>query len=381
MLNPKAGSLFLRRALLAASLGALMAMPVSGLGSGAQALVLSSAAASGQASTEPRMGSYRVRFGDTLWSISERMRPEDVSVQQMMLGFLEANPQAFATGNINSLYSDVLLQLPNREQLQRWSVEGARAEALRQDRIWQSMWGTTPSVETDAPIEEVGLRILAAEPNDGAVDRLSAELAQVREANESRRLEADAMRERMSDVEQLLRRQSDQLAAAQQQLAELQEELGRISSVQQQLADLREELGRLSTAPRSLAEMPVSPEGRVAASPAVSAPESERIGFDSPYFWLISLGIVLALLIWWASRMPYRSAPMAPARPLPPEDEDEDEDVGLSLEEHLNTLLNLARALIDMQEWDRARSTLEMVMNQGSQAQQREAQELMQRLP
>ena len=378
MLNSKAGSLFLHRSLLAVSLSALMAMPVGGSASGTLSPVMSSAAASSQASSEPRMGSYRVRFGDTLWSISERMRPEDVSVQQMMLGFLEANPQAFATGNINSLYGDVLLQLPNREQLQRWSVEGARVEALRQDSAWQSMWGTTPPVETDAPIEEVGLRILAAEADDGTVDRLTAELAQVREANESRRLEADAMRERMSDVEQLLRRQSDELAATQQQLTELQEELSQVSSMQQQLAELREELSRLSDAPRSLTELP---EGRVAASPAVSAPESERIGFDSPYFWLISLGIVLALLIWWASRMPYRSAPMAPARPLPPEHEHEDDGVGLSLEEHLNTLLNLARALIDMQEWDRARSTLEMVMSQGSEAQQRQAQELMQRLP
>ena len=378
MLKPKAGSLLLRRSLLAVSLSALIAIPVGGSASGALSLVMSSATAGDQTSAEPRMGSYRVRFGDTLWGISERMRPEDVSVQQMMLGFLEANPQAFATGNINSLYSEVLLQLPAREQLQQWTVEEARVEALRQDSAWQSMWGTTPLVGTDVPIEEVGLRILAAEANDGAVDRLSAELAQVREANESRRLEADAMRERMSDFEQLLRRQSDQLAATQQQLAELQEELGRVSSVQQQLAEMREELSRLSTAPRSLTELP---EGRVAPSPALTQPEAERIGFDSPYFWLISLGIVLALLIWWASRMPYRSAPMAPPRPLPPEDEDEDDGVGLSLEEQLNTLLNLARALIDMQEWDRARSTLEMVMSQGSEAQQREAQELMQRLP
>ena len=46
--------------------------------------------------TSDRLTQYNVQSRDTLWSIAERTRPsDDITMQQMMIGLLNANPRAF----------------------------------------------------------------------------------------------------------------------------------------------------------------------------------------------------------------------------------------------------------------------------------------------
>ena len=51
--------------------------------------------------------------GDTLWRIAERSKPSEVSIQQMMLALVEANPNLFPAGNINSLRAGQTLTAPS----------------------------------------------------------------------------------------------------------------------------------------------------------------------------------------------------------------------------------------------------------------------------
>ncbi len=58
-------------------------------------------------------GSYRVRGGDTLWSIAARNQPEGVTQQQAMQAILAANPDAFIRANPNLIRRDAVLKLPD----------------------------------------------------------------------------------------------------------------------------------------------------------------------------------------------------------------------------------------------------------------------------
>ena len=78
-----------------------------------------------------------VRASDTLWSIAARVRPDDsVSVQRMMLALLVANPEAFATRNVNALKAGVTLRIPGRDELGPDDRKAAVAELKRQHAAW-----------------------------------------------------------------------------------------------------------------------------------------------------------------------------------------------------------------------------------------------------
>jgi len=78
-------------------------------------------------------GSYGpVRARETLWSLAARLRPsEAVSVQQMMLALLRANPEAFAGGRLDGLHEGATLEIPPLEAIRSVSPEEAYAEVKR----------------------------------------------------------------------------------------------------------------------------------------------------------------------------------------------------------------------------------------------------------
>lgn len=81
---------------------------------------------------------YQTQRNDTLWKIAEEVRPDsDVSMEQTMLGLLEANPRAFYDGNINNLKAGYVLRVPTREELMATSKAEARTEVKRQNQVWR----------------------------------------------------------------------------------------------------------------------------------------------------------------------------------------------------------------------------------------------------
>ena len=75
----------------------------------------------------------RVRSGDTLWAVAGRLRPDSgISMNQMMVALVEANPEVFPSGNINAMRAGFTLVVPPREAI------AARSEA-QADRLVQAM--------------------------------------------------------------------------------------------------------------------------------------------------------------------------------------------------------------------------------------------------
>ncbi|MSQ67088.1 MAG: hypothetical protein EXR83_02675 [Gammaproteobacteria bacterium] len=79
-----------------------------------------------------------VAANDTAWALAMRYRVDpSVSVQQMMLGLVRANPESFPTGNVNVLRAGAVLRIPAVADVSAISRAAAAAEIQRQTQAWQ----------------------------------------------------------------------------------------------------------------------------------------------------------------------------------------------------------------------------------------------------
>ncbi|MCG5514303.1 FimV/HubP family polar landmark protein [Ectothiorhodospira shaposhnikovii] len=199
----------------------------------------------------PPPSTYRVRGGDTMWDLGTRLRPDaGISVEQMMMALLRANPEAFPDDNINNVRSGSVLRVPGRDEIMALSAAEARREVAAQHRLWREYRARAaeqpprPQVPAapDAPpappavalpdpaprTAEEGRLEIVAEPDARTADRaarLEQELTLLRETSETRRQESLELRDRIRELEDLLERQGRLLALNNQQLAQLQRQL------------------------------------------------------------------------------------------------------------------------------------------------------------
>lgn len=78
--------------------------------------------------------SVTVRSGDTAGRLANANRPSGVSLDQMLVAMLRANPSAFVNGNVNRLRAGSVVQLPNKEQASATTAKEARQIVAAQSR-------------------------------------------------------------------------------------------------------------------------------------------------------------------------------------------------------------------------------------------------------
>ena len=76
--------------------------------------------------------------GDTLSSLAKAMPQEGVSLDQMLLGLYQANPQAFEAGNMNRLKAGQTLALPSPAELLATQAAAATAEVKLHANNWRA---------------------------------------------------------------------------------------------------------------------------------------------------------------------------------------------------------------------------------------------------
>lgn len=209
-------------------------------------------------------GEYQVQRNDTLWKIATEVRPDaGVSMEQAMLGLLEANPSAFIDGNINNLKAGYVLRAPSREEVTVISRAEALDEVRRQNQIWRD--GRTTDMPSDGvasgsdasavegqaaatsePASSAGgqLKLVAPEPGEveavaatgtadavgepesGGVDAtvmsMRQELNMALEAAESQRQENSDLKDRMAQLEEQINSMHRLIELKDQELASVQ---------------------------------------------------------------------------------------------------------------------------------------------------------------
>ena len=198
-------------------------------------------------------GTYKIKAGDTAWSLADAMRPDQsVSVEQMMVAMLRANPESFIKENINGLKRGYILRVPDYEQIAAVNQVDARALVREQAALWkqyqQSLAGGQPvsameagdegvsstaggaesvTTEDDAYLEIVSAgsgtsTISGKDPTQMSAKELRAELAYARERVETERVEKEALQGRVENLERHVDKMKGMLSIEDNELSEVQ---------------------------------------------------------------------------------------------------------------------------------------------------------------
>lgn len=97
------------------------------------------ATATTSAAPERRASNVTVQRGDTLGEIVRNRRPRGVSMDQMLVAVLQANPDAFVDGNMNRLKAGVVLKMPTAAEASATSASAAREMVLAQSRDFNAL--------------------------------------------------------------------------------------------------------------------------------------------------------------------------------------------------------------------------------------------------
>lgn len=81
---------------------------------------------------------YVTRRGDSLAKIARDMKPEDISLDQMLIGLYQANPNAFDGKNINRLKVGKIIRQPTEQDLSTISRQQASKEVKVQSANWNA---------------------------------------------------------------------------------------------------------------------------------------------------------------------------------------------------------------------------------------------------
>ena len=262
-------------------------------------------------------GDVVVQRGDTLWGITNRVRPDSrLTINQTMLAIYEANPEAFA-GNINVLRAGATLRIPSADDVFRINRGDAFAEVRRQNEAWS---GETPAsapspAPAPAPVETVdtqpSLTLVPPDEEDdlGVIDdepeNAVAADADIVDAD------ADPVESRINEIQAILEDQNALIEIPDNELAALRAELAELRG-ETPLVDPTEDLV-VDEADVDQVEAPVDaqPEAAEPVAPAVvSSPTREQglldtiLGYFTNFFVIIGAALVAAvlLLVWFMRR-------------------------------------------------------------------------------
>jgi len=232
---------------------------------------------------QPTETVIRVKAGDTASKLVLQKMPADVSLDQMLLAMVRANPEAFIEGNVHLLREGAQVQLPGAQEAALISAEEARQTVIAQTvdfvayarRLAQSTQKATEGAgpEMTGQVSEPPAPL----PAGSAQDKLTLS---------KREITADSSEARMA-VEREIQDKTEQLAELKKNLETLKSlsatpEVKTTGPVETSPLKPSVPLAAAESAPRSLLE-------QVSSNPSVWA-------------WVLALLAGMAGLAWWTRR-------------------------------------------------------------------------------
>lgn len=218
---------------------------------------------------------------DTLWSLANRVKPDStISVNQMMVALLRANPEAFIGNNINGLKQGQILRVPAIEDITSTSFAAAIEEVRSQNAMWEEVRGT---LATDTAARPVSTSVETAQgSSETQSSQTGSELRLLAASNESANTSGSstgAATGNNSEANSGL--MSEQLESVTSENADLRDRLNESDTIIQdlkrliqlkddELATLQKQMGGTGVAPTTgePAAEPTTPPAEVAVEPA-----------------------------------------------------------------------------------------------------------------
>lgn len=244
-----------------------------------------------------------VASGDTLWGVAARIKPADVTVQQMMVALVEANPSAFLTGNVDDMRAGQTLSVPNREQL----MASTPAQAAQSIQAMRQPSRSAPEPEAGTEIE--------TEPEPDAVAPSTAESSAspatpeaTVDEGELAGLTLNDLAEQLRESQAMLQTVLDEREAMRAEMAALRQEVASLTAAlnasqretQRALAAAETRAADASTVSSTVSNTPAAVSAPLsnASSQSTSPGVIERL---EQYQWPLAsaaLALLLGALVW-----------------------------------------------------------------------------------
>ena len=121
---------------------------------------------------------HEVKRGDSLNKIANAIKPEGVSLDQMLVGLFRANQEAFDGGNMNRLKAGKILSVPEKSALEAVSEGEAKKIVVAQSSDWNAYRRKLAGVAAQAPVAEAAGKQQAAGKITAKVEDKAAPVAE-----------------------------------------------------------------------------------------------------------------------------------------------------------------------------------------------------------
>ncbi|MDW0361444.1 FimV/HubP family polar landmark protein [Halomonas venusta] len=250
-----------------------------------------------------------VASGDTLWSVAARVKPADVTIQQMMMALLAANPAAFPTGNIDELRAGQTLNIPTRQQItSRTSSNAAQAiQAVRSPVGRQVESQEKPEGLSGSSVEQVVEPARQSDDQGAALSLQKTGVVAIEKELAEQLLEGqDRLLAVLDESEEM----HDELAVLRQEVASLTQALSASQRELQQAQELSDMLA--GSAALMANSRPANEVPNLNRSQSASATIVERM---AAYQWPLAssaLALLLGALVWSRRRRERQWEDVAP---------------------------------------------------------------------
>lgn len=218
-------------------------------------------------------GTRVVQPGETLRKIAGETQHDGVSLEQMLVGLLRKNPEAFAGNNINRLKSGAILGIPEKAEVEAVSPAEAKKVYVAQAADWNAYRQKLATTTAKAPAKEEAVSQSSSGKITARVEEKVAPAEQAKDQVKVSRTELAAQGAAASkaaaDVEADRIAKDKSLREAQERLAMLEKNVNELQKLvemkNQKLAELQQQ-----TAAKKDEAKPLE-----AAKPAVAPPVAE----------------------------------------------------------------------------------------------------------
>lgn len=188
-----------------------------------------------------------VKRGDTLHRIASESKPEGVSLEQMLVGLLRANQDAFDGGNMNRLKAGKILTVPDKSEIEALPAGEAKKIVLAQSSDWNAYRSKLAGVAAQAPSKEESAKQDAVGKITAKVEDKAAPAAEPKDQLKVSKTDASAAKSgaasKRSDEEQIAREKA--LKEANERLLSLEKNVSELQKLielkNQNLAELQKQ--------------------------------------------------------------------------------------------------------------------------------------------